>query len=48
MVIEIEAVADVVSEGVTTLVVADPVAVGLVTPFRVTVSASPAGTEYPL
>jgi hypothetical protein len=48
VVIEIEAVAGVVSELVDTDAVAGPVAVGLVTPFKVTVSASPAGTEYPL
>jgi uncharacterized protein YqjF (DUF2071 family) len=46
--IEIEAVAGVVSELVDTDTVAGPGVVGLVTPFRVTVSASPAGTEYPL
>jgi hypothetical protein len=36
------------SDVVDTDAVADPVAVGLVTPFRVTVTASPEGTEYPL
>jgi hypothetical protein len=45
---EAEAVTDVVSELVTTLVVVEPVVVGLVTPAMDTVTASPAGTEYPL
>jgi predicted neutral ceramidase superfamily lipid hydrolase len=45
IVVEAEAEADLVSELVDTDTVAGPVAVGLVTPFRVTVTASPAGTE---
>jgi hypothetical protein len=45
---EAEAVTDLVSELVTTLVVVDPVVVGFVTPAMDTVTASPAGTEYPL
>ena len=48
VVIVVEADADVVSDVVDTDTVAGPVAVGLVTPFRVTATASPAGTEYPL
>jgi hypothetical protein len=47
-VIAAEAVTDFVSELVTTFVVVDPVVVGLVTPPIDTVTASPAGTEYPL
>ena len=48
VVIVVEADADLVSDVVDTDTVAGPGVVGLVTPFRVTVSASPAGTEYPL
>jgi hypothetical protein len=47
-VIGVEIGAAVVSELVDTDAVADPVAVGLVTPFRVTVTASPEATETPL
>jgi hypothetical protein len=45
VVIGVEAVFVVVSELVTTATVADPVAVGLVTPSRASESASPAATE---
>jgi|SRR5580658_606648 hypothetical protein len=48
VVIEIDTEAGVVSELVDTDTVPGPGVVGLVTPFRVTVSTSPAGTEYPL
>ena len=48
VVIEVDADADLVSDVVDTDTVAGPVAVGLVTPFRATVTASPAATEYPL
>ena len=48
VVMEVVVDADRVSELVRTFVVVDPVVVGLVTPAMDTVTASPAGTEYPL